>query len=66
MALTKVVVFAVLPHITTEVPEMKPVPSTVNVVAAPGAFAENGESLLTAKVGVFGPGPRLRSHMPRP
>src|SRR5207247_9804833 len=65
VALTNVVVFAVLPHITTE-EAVNPVPFTVSVVADPGALRVNGESLLIRKAGVFGPGPRLISHTPRP
>src|SRR5437764_10249736 len=65
VALTKVGVFAVVPHITTEL-LVNPVLLTVNGVAAPGAITENGESLLTTKAGVFGPGLRLRSHKRRP
>jgi len=45
---------------------VKPVPLTVSVVAVPGALAEKGESLLISKAGVFGPGPRLMSHIPLP
>ena len=65
VALTNVVVFAMVPHITTE-EAVKPVPFTVSVVADPGALAVNGESLLIKNAGVFGPGPRLISHTPRP
>ena len=64
-ALTNVVVLELPFHITAELP-VKPVPLTVSVVGAPGALAEKGESLLISKAGVFGPAPRLMSHMPRP
>src|SRR5260370_2422327 len=65
VALANVVVFAMLPHIITE-EGLKPAPFTVRVVADPGALAVNGESLLMRKAGVFGPGPKLMSHTPRP
>ena len=65
VALPNVVTRAEPFHITVELP-VKPVPVTVTLVAVPGAFAENGERLLTTKAGVFGPGPRLRSQTPRP
>lgn len=65
VALTNVVALALLPHITVEV-DVNPVPFTVSVVADPGALAVNGEILLIRKAGVFGPGPRLMSHTPRP
>src|SRR6266852_9225002 len=65
VALTNVVVFAVVLHIIAEVP-VKPVPFTVSVVADPGASAVKGDSLLISKAGVLGPAPRLMSHTPRP
>jgi len=63
--LVKVVVRGLHPHITVELP-VKPVPVTVRVVAVPGAVAVNGDSLLIPKAGVFGPGPKLMSHIPLP
>ena len=54
-----------MPHITTEL-LVNPVPLTVNVVAVPGALAENGESLLISNAGVFSVGPKLMSQTPRP
>src|SRR5437016_13078765 len=65
VALTNVVCLELPFHITIEL-AVKPVPSTVSVVAPAGALAEKGESLLISKAGVFGPAPRLMSHIPLP